>query len=148
MEFHLSRLRRGELIAAAGALALLVLLLAFHWYGARTGWQALSGLRWLALVTILAAFALAYFQAARRAPALPAALSVIVGVLALITALWLAFDLVLNHPPHQRVWAFVGLIATCVVFYGGFRSLRQEGVSVRDERADIPTITAGTGVPS
>jgi hypothetical protein len=148
MDFHLSRLRGGELIAGAGALALLVLLLASPWYGTRTGWEALTNLRWLALVTILAAFALTYFQATRRAPALPAAMSVIVTVLGLLTALWLAIDLLLNHPAHQRVWAVAGLLAAVGVPAGAFLSLRREGISPRDAPTDIPLVTTGSQVPS
>jgi hypothetical protein len=148
MDFHLSRLRRGEVIAGGGALAVLVLLLAAPWYGTRTGWEALTNLRWLALVTILAAFALTYFQAARRGPALPAALSVVVTVLAALTTLWLAVDLVFNHPPHQRVWAVVGLLAGFAMLAGAFLSLRQEGISPRDAPTDIPLVTTGSEVPS
>jgi hypothetical protein len=148
MELHLSRLRRGELIAAAGALALLALMLPAHWYGARTGWQALSAWRWLGLVTIALAFALAYFQAACRAPAIPATLSVLATAVALLNLLWLAFDVLVNAPSHDRVWPYVALIAACSLFYGAFRSLREEGVAPRDERTDIPTVTTGTEVPS
>lgn len=148
MHLDVTRLRRGELTSGTAALVLLVLMLGVHWYGRLTGWQALTGLRWLAVVTIAAAFALTYFQAACRAPALPATLSVIVIVLAAMTALWLAVDVVLNHPAHQRIWAVVGLLAACAVLYGAFRSLRQEGVSTRDELKDIPTVEAVPGVPS
>ena len=45
MDFQVARLRAGELIAGLSALALLVLLLVVHWYGARTGWQSLAHLR-------------------------------------------------------------------------------------------------------
>jgi len=145
---QLSRLRGGELLAGAGAVALLVLLFAAPWYGARTGWQALTGVRWMALLAVLAAFALAYLQASRRAPALPATMSVIATVLALLNAVWLAVDVAVSHPPQQSVWAPIGLAAACGLLAGAFLSLRQEGVGARDERTDIPTVAASGGVRS
>jgi hypothetical protein len=148
MEFIPSRLRRGELIAAASALVLLVLVLVLRCYGSRTAWQTLTGWRWLGLVTVLTAFALAYFQAARRAPALPAVLSTVLTVLALLTALWLAVDVIVVRPAHERLTAVVELLAACGLFYGAFRSLREEGVLPQDQPADIPTVTTGQEVPS
>src|SRR5205085_4913265 len=100
MHLDPARLRRGEWLAGAGALALLVSLLALPWYAVKApyrstasllglatapnGWNSLNHIRWLLVLTILSGLALAYFQAARRAPALPSALSVIVTVLGLI----------------------------------------------------------------
>jgi hypothetical protein len=148
MEFVPSRLRRGELIAAVSALALLVLMLLLRCYGSRTAWQTLTGWRWVGLVTVVTAFALAYFQAARRSPALPAVLSTVLIVLALLSALWLAVDVIVVQPAHERFTAVLGLLAACGVFYGAFRSLRQEGISARDQPAEIPTVTAAGEVPS
>jgi hypothetical protein len=148
MEFVPSRLRRGELIAAGTALALLVLMLVLRCYGSRTAWQTLTAWRWLALVTILTAFALAYFQAARRAPAVPAVLSTVLNVLALINAVWLAVDVIVIQPAHERLTAVLGLLAAGGLLYGAYRSLRQEGIAPRDQPADIPTVTTGRKVPS
>ena len=96
MELDLGRLRRGELIAAGSAVVLLVVMFLLKWYGvggvvgafaARAGisasvngWHALTILRWLMLLTIIAALALAYLQASQRSPALPVSASVIVTV--------------------------------------------------------------------
>ena len=92
--------------------------------------------------------ALAYLQASRRAPALPATMSVIATVLALLNAVWLAVDVAVSHPPQQSVWAPIGLAAACGLLAGAFLSLRQEGVGARDERTDIPTVAASGGVRS
>jgi hypothetical protein len=148
MEFVPSRLRRGELIAAGMALALLVLMLVLRCYGSRTAWQTLTVWRWLALVTILTAFALAYFQAARRAPAVPAVLSTVLNVLALINAVWLAVDVIVIQPAHERLTAVLGLLAAGGLLYGAYRSLRQEGIAPRDQPADIPTVNTSRKVPS
>jgi hypothetical protein len=144
------RLRRGELIVGASASALLLLLFVPEWYalkstfaptasvlGARTswdGWWGLAGARYLALVTIVAAFALVYFQASRRAPAVPVALSVIVTVLGIATLIAVIYR-VLAGPPagsgllDQQPGSWLALLAAIGLAYGGFRSLREEGGS-------------------
>jgi hypothetical protein len=148
MEFLPSRLRRGELITTVAALALLVLMLVLRCYGSRTTWQTLTAWRWLGLVTVVTAFALAYFQATRRAPALPAVVSTVLIVLSLLAALWLAVDVIVVRPAHERLTAVLELLAACGVFYGAFHSLRQEGILPRDQPTDIPTVTTGREVPS
>ncbi|HYB27412.1 MAG TPA: hypothetical protein VEF89_12405 [Solirubrobacteraceae bacterium] len=147
MDFHPSRLRRGEVLAAVGAVLLLVFLLVGKWYGhashSPTGWEALTVLRWLLAVTIACAFALAITQATRRAPAVPAALSVIVTVLGLITVLALIYRVLINPPAHQQAIAYLGLLSAIALAYGGYLSMRQEGISRRDAPADIPVIRPG-----
>jgi hypothetical protein len=155
----MGRLRRGELIAGASGAALVVFLFALHWYdvsgpfaptlarglGVRTswtGWQALTYVRWLLLVTALAAIALAYFQAAERAPAIPVTLAAIVTVLGGLSALTLiarVIDTPGNHLDRQA-GAYLGLAAAIGIAYGGFASLREE--SGPDPAAlEIETVT-------
>ena len=147
-DFHLWRLRRGEVLAFAGALALLVVLLALRWFGTRSGWAALPRFRWSALLTVAAAFALVFLQAARRAPAMPAVTSVIVIVLALVTVALVFVEVVVSPPAGRQPGAVLGLLAAGAVLLGAFLSLRQEGISARDEPAKIPTVTATGQVPS
>src|SRR5947209_11735137 len=63
MDLDPARLRRGELLAGTGGVLLLVFLVAGTWSShhgtSRTGWQLLTHLRWLLLVTSVAAIALA-----------------------------------------------------------------------------------------
>jgi hypothetical protein len=165
MRFHFSRLRRGELLAGAAALVLLVCMFVVPWYGLNSsvasiaerlgvatslnGWQALTSLRWLMLVTILAALTLAYLQGTRRAPALPATLSLIVTVLGGLTALGLIYRVLINVPGansvvDRKAGGFIGLVSGCAIAYGGYRSLREEGIAPEDERTDIPTVRLGS----
>ena len=164
MRFQTSRLRSGELLAGAAAVVLLVCLFALPWYGldssvatiaqrlgvstSRTGWESLSTLRWLILVTSLAALALVYLQGTRRAPAMPATFSLIVTVLGVIMALALIYRVLINVPGandvvNRQAGGFIGLVAGCLIAYGGFRSLRQEGVAPQDEPTEIPTVELG-----
>ncbi len=162
MGIELSRLRPGEIIATAGALLLLVFMFALPWYevhavpgppasAARVttfdGW-GLGHVRWLLVVTIVAALALAYFQAARRSPAIPVSLSVIVTVLALVSTLALLYKVLINVPgPDQlvdaRAGAYLGLLSAILTLYGAFASMRQEGISPRDAPRQIETVRRG-----
>src|SRR5579863_2219760 len=114
MGFDMSRLRRGELLAGASAVLLLVFLLAGKWYGsgadAQTGWQALTVLRWLIAVSVLAAFVLVILQTTRRTPAIPVTMSMIVAVLGLITVLALIYRVLIDMPAHQQSGAYLGLL--------------------------------------
>lgn len=161
MDFQPSRLRRGEVGVGVGALVLLVVLFALPWYGltgqiGRTaatlgltttvnGWDGLTTLRWLILVTVLVAFALTYFQATRRAPALPVSLSVIVSTLALLTALCLIYRVFISLPGpdsviEARAGAYLGLACALGLTYAGYRSLREEDRPDLERNAAIPTV--------
>jgi cytochrome bd-type quinol oxidase subunit 2 len=147
MTFDPARLRRGEWLAGASAVALLVFLFALKWYrpGApprsENGWHGITHLRWLMLVTILASLVLVYVQATRAAPAVPVSMSVIVTLLAIVTLLWLGYRVVISPPPHQQTGAFLGLAATIGIACGGYVSMREEGTSPRDAPAEIPAVS-------
>jgi hypothetical protein len=153
MDFDPSRIRRGEALAGGSGLALLAFVFSLQWYGPRasgarpvaslTGWLAFTLWRWLALLTVLGAFCLVVFQATRRAPALPVALSVVTIALALVTTLWLAFRVLLDHPAHQRIGASLGLAGALGILTGSYVSLRQDGIAPRDAPTEIPTVRLG-----
>lgn len=147
MDLDPARLRRGELLAGVGAVLLLVFMLAGKWYGhgahARTGWEALTTLRWLLVVTIAAAFALVLAQITRRAPAIPATLSLVVSLLGLLSVLALIYRVLINAPAHEQAGAFLGLASALALAYGGFLSLREEGIARRDAPSDIPVVRPG-----
>jgi hypothetical protein len=147
MNLDPGRLRRGELLAGTGAVLLLVFLLAGKWYGhggqSRTGWEVVTNLRWLLLVTIAAALALVLTQVARRSPAIPVTLSLIVTVLGLISVLALVYRVLISPPAHEQVGAILGLLSAIGLAYGGYLSLREEGISRRDAPGEIPVVLPG-----
>jgi hypothetical protein len=113
-----------------------------------TGWQALPTLRWLILATILAALALTWFQGARRAPALPASLSVIALVLSVLSALGLIYRVLISVPGpdalgEAKAGAYIGLACALVLVYGAFRSLREEDPPDPERNAAIPVVELG-----
>jgi hypothetical protein len=140
----------------ASALVLLASIFVLDWYGLNgtlaptaerlglpvsvNAWQGLTTVRWLLLLTVGCALALVYFQASRRAPALPVTLSVILTVLAVITTLVLIYRVLINPPGpgdvvSTRAGAYVGLLSALALLYGAWRSLRQEGIADRDAPA-------------
>ncbi len=161
MQFDRTRLRWPEWVVAAGALVLLLALFVMNWYtitlvsGGRgpkflvgqsiNGWDAVSHLRWLILVTIVAAFALFLLQAMRRPPALPVTFSLGVAVLGGVTAVWLLVRVAIDPPGGRGLGGWVALVADAVLTWGAFRSLRMEGILATDAPAHIPTIPLPSG---
>ncbi len=164
MSMDVPRLRRGEVIAAAGAVVLLISLFSLSWYGLSgavqrsaaalgitttiSGWDALTDLRWLILVTAIVALALAFAQATSRAPAFPASLSVIATVLGALTSLTLIYRVLINVPGPSdlvgaRAGAYLGLVSALVLTAGAFCSLRAEDRPDPVRNAAIETIDLG-----
>lgn len=163
MDFQTKRLRGGEFLAGTASLALLLCLLLVPWYGltepaqqfekslamrataTRTGWQALTDLRWLILVTALSGLALFLFQATRWAPALPSSLSVIATVLGAITTVALVWRVLISVPGTDpmvvsRSGADLGLVFALALTAGGLWSLREEDPPDLIRNEAIPVI--------
>lgn len=165
MDLQLSRLRLGEWLAGLASVVLAVLLFGVSWYGltgeagrtaaslgisaTATGWNALSTLRWLILVTAVAGIALAFCQATRAAPALPVSLSVIVTVLAILSALGLIYRVLISVPGSDsllqaKAGGYLALACSVVLIYAGVRSMREESPRAGPEHnATIPTVDLG-----
>jgi hypothetical protein len=127
----LRRLRSGELLALAGAVALAVLSF-LPWYRSATGhltaWDVFGVTDVLIVIAIFPALALAAASVAERSPALPVALEVWTSVLALPACAAIAIRL-LDKPDHAtslRPASWLSLIAALAVFAGGWQSLRDE----------------------
>jgi hypothetical protein len=161
MRFVISRLRWPEWVIGAGALLLLAAMLLLPWYeltqasgGAGPkyyitvsvdGWNGLHNARWLLLVTSLLGLAAFVTQATRRAPAVPVTLCLFASLLGGLSGLWLIYRVLINPPGGREIGGWIGLIAACAIAYGGFESLRMEGIAPSDAPAEIPTIALRTG---
>jgi hypothetical protein len=164
VEFDPARLRSGEYVVGASSFVLLASLFLLAWYGLKSqfaptaaqlgvsttinGWNALTNVRWLVLITVLVAGALVFFQATRPAPAIPVSLSVIVTVLALITVIVLIYRVLLDPPGSHalvslRAGSIVGLLSAISLTYGGYVSMRREGIAPRDEPQDVEVVELG-----
>jgi hypothetical protein len=164
MDFQLARLRRGEWITGVAAIVLLLDLFLLPWYGltgvsARvasgvgidtsiTGWHEFTHLRWLILLTIVAALALVFLEATRRAPALPVSFSVFVTVLGAVTSVWLIYRVLIEVPGsggmlEQKPAAYIGLASTLVLTGGAFLSMREETRPDPARNAEITVVRLG-----
>ena len=147
MSVSLARLRAAEWLAALGAIVMIVALFGLHWYGAaagasgpRSGWTGTTHLHWLLALAILVGLAFVGAQAACRAPAIPASLSAVSIVLALITVVWLLFRVVIDPGPHQQAGAWIELLGALALLIGSHWSLRTEGLRPADGPGEIPVL--------
>ncbi len=163
MGIRASRLRWPEWLIGGGGALLLAAMLLMPWYTLTLtsgpsgpqyfvpqqvdGWHGLTVGRWVLLLTALLALATAFFQARRRAPALPVALSVLAGPLAALSALWLVVNVLIAPPGGRGIGGWIALLASAAIAYGSHASARMEGVAREDGPPEIPTIDL-TGQPS
>jgi len=143
VRFETRRLRAAEWLIGAASAALLIDLFALPWYGidlatprrvyiyrsaqSVDGWNALTTLRYLILLTALFGLAIWWFQATRGAPALPAALTVVAAIPSGLELLGLLWRLLLDGPGDgigTRVGAYIGLVLSAAILGGIYWSMR------------------------
>jgi hypothetical protein len=147
---------QAELIAAAGAVLLLVSLLLLPGFGVagRVGrfapraatigsegaWHTLTVLRWPALLTVAVALMPLLARPAQRWLGLPRRTHEIVAALGGLTALLLAYRVLIQLPDPSRVvdqqaGAILGLLGALVIALGGLESIRAHAAPARARRA-------------
>jgi hypothetical protein len=163
---ELSRVRPGELVAAAGGVALLVVMF-FDWYAAGgttevggrnvdvsvgfTAWEAFGITDILLALAAVVAIGTAAISASRRSPALPVAGSVLTSTAGILAALLLLYR-ILNQPgPNEFIevkWpAFLGFLCTLAIAAGGWHSMRDEEWQGADLPVDVRPTPPRDGVP-
>lgn len=161
VQFDRRRLRWPEWVAAVSAVVLLIVLFVMNWFtvvltsggaGPRykvaetvNGWDSLRHLRWLLVITAIAALILFVLQAVRRSPALPVTLSLVLPLLGGASVIWLLVRVAISPPGGRCPGGWVGLAAAAVLTWGAFRSLRMEGIAPTDGPAHIPTVKLPEG---
>jgi hypothetical protein len=155
MGFRASRVRWPEWVIGAGGVVLLAAMLLMPWYTLTLisgppgpkfsvanqvdGWHGLPGVHWLLLVTVALALAGILFQAQRHAPAVPVTLCLLASIFGGLTALWLIVRVPIAPPGGREIGGWIGLLGAAAIAYGGFRSVRLEGINPADGPAEIPT---------
>ena len=142
---ELSRLRLGEVIAAAGGLALLGVMF-LDWYTVGgitevsgrditisvgfTAWDAFGITDLLLALAALIAVMLAVITATRRSPALPVAASVITTTTGVLATLLVLYRIVNQPGPNEfievKLPAFLGFLCVLAIAAGGWLSMRDE----------------------
>jgi hypothetical protein len=128
------RIRLGELLAAAGAVCLIVAL-TLPWYenaeGKLSAWSTFGPAVVLLILATIAALVLFFATLAERTPALPVAAAVW-GVLFGLIAVVAAIVRVLERPDHTSslcAGAWLALVGAVAVLFGSWQSIRDERTS-------------------
>ena len=144
--FHPWRPRQGELISAACALALLVIMFGLEWYGfvgppgrrtpaegtsAENAWRALTVTRWLMLITITAALGAVALHATQRSHGSESSTGLAVSALAGLTSTLLIYRVLIDPPApgsvvDVKLGALLGVICALGIAVGGYQSVRDE----------------------
>jgi hypothetical protein len=161
-------LTRGELISAGSAVLLLVLMLVFAWYGVNgipgrpgshghvtgteTGWQGLTGVRWLVLLTVLVALATVAVHAIGPARQTVAGLRLTLLVLSSATALALITRVLIDLPSSgrvvdQKLGALLGMLGGLAIAYGASDAVREQRARLAAAAADSATEKTGAAAP-
>jgi hypothetical protein len=128
------RIRLGELLAAAGAVCLIVAL-TLPWYenaeGKLSAWSTFGPAVVLLILATIAALVLFFATLAEHTPALPVAAAVW-GVLFGLMAVVAAIVRVLERPDHASslcAGAWLALVGAVAVLLGSWQSIRDERTS-------------------
>jgi hypothetical protein len=163
----LGKLRRGELIAAAGGLLLLIALFFVDWYsrqeivllgGSSTGvnaWDDLGFFGAIANLVILAAaisaVALAVLEMTSRSVALPVAASAITAALGFAAVGMVLLRILFQPGPNAltdiKFGIVLALIAAGIVAYGGWESMKEEGTTFDSARDQLQSRYSGRPAP-
>jgi hypothetical protein len=151
------RLSKGEQLAGAAGLALILIMFLFAWYGLpdvealgidTKGLDAFDSYGdWVNIVLVCAAFSgisLAMFGS--EMARVPISLSVITTVLGGLSAI-IVFVYILS-PPHdldREFGVWLGLIAAILVGVGGYLTMQEEGISFGDAADNLSGGQGGAG---
>lgn len=154
---HLDKLSPGEKIAGGSAIALFIFMF-FNWFGAEVSgvngfsgsvsgeagnaWDTLDFIPIVLLITVIAALVMVGLRLADSVYEPPVPMSTLVTVLGVISVLLILFRIV--DPPTfasfggvsvdatLSVGIFLGLIAAGGIAYGGYSTMREEGITFGD----------------
>ncbi len=136
--------RRGELISAGSALLLLGIMFVTEWYGvagvpdpsyarpavstAENGWNGLSVVRWVLLVTIIVAVGAVLLRVSQREHGTQTDTSRLVAALGALSSLLLIYRVLIDLPSggkviDQKLGAFLGLLCALGIAWGGYESI-------------------------
>ncbi|HWD75292.1 MAG TPA: hypothetical protein VG371_09140 [Solirubrobacteraceae bacterium] len=137
----------GELISAGSALLLLVLMFATKWYGvagvpdpsyarpavsgAEDGWNALTVVRWVILLTVIAAVGAVFLHASQRTHGTKTDTGRLVASLGTVCSVLLIYRVLIVLPSagtviDQKLGAVLGLVCALGIAWGGYESILEQ----------------------
>jgi hypothetical protein len=155
------RIRRGAVLSSASALALLIVMFTFEWYGvagvpdpsaarpavstAENAWEGLPIVRWAMLATIVVTLGSLVLRASQRSHGTKTDTSRFIATFGALTSILLLYRVLIDLPAadqvlDQKLGAFLGLLCAVGIALGGWESVREraegrEGVVDRSRRA-------------
>ncbi len=139
-------LRWGDVLAFAAGVGLLVAL-ALEWSGGRSGWAGLPVLGVFLALVALSGIALGVVGALRRTVALPLGAAVVATPLGLVATVVLVVRIPFALGEGIGAGAWLGLACAAAVFWGAFRSMKDEGTQTRQAREQTERVLAIRGAP-
>ncbi len=146
----LRRLRSGELIAGATAVALLVVMFE-DWFGGESAWETMAIARVFLVALVLCAFALVVLTVSRTVAMATsmATITITVGVLALLLVV---YRVVVNEPGPNAVvtvdvGAYLGLALVLGVIGGAFAALKDERTHAKASLQQTERVLGVRGAP-
>lgn len=143
------RIYRGELTSALSALGLLALMFLAKWYGvagtvdpsaarpaistAEDAWNGLTIVRWIVLLTIVAALGSVVLHASQRSHGTRTDTSRVVFGLGSLTSVLLIYRVLIDLPQASRVidqklGAVLGVMCALGIAIGGFESMHEQRI--------------------
>jgi len=139
-------LRWGDVLAFAAGVGLLVAL-ALEWSEGQSGWAALSVLGVFLALVALSGIALGIAGALKGAVALPLVAAVLATPLGLLATVILVVRIPFLLGDGMGAGAWLGLGCAAALFWGAFRSMKDEGTQTRQARAQTERVLAIRGAP-
>jgi hypothetical protein len=161
MSFDISRLRRADQVIGGGAIAFIVFMFLFKWYGvsfsgsasfaglslnhSANGWNTFTNSRWIWLLTIIVALGAVVLVAGQRELNSPVPVSVLVAGLGALSTILILYRII-HHPSAGvavpggsasagiKIGIWLGLIAAAAITYGGYLGMQAEGTSLAGVR--------------
>ena len=129
------RLRSGELLTAAAAAGLTLVLFA-DWFGGRSGWSTMTVGRVLLVLTILLALTLVVVTLRASAVSMALSAAVVAVGIGTLALLYLLYRVGIDEPGRNALvsvdtGAYLGLLCLLGILAGAWRTLS-------DERKDSP----------
>ena len=146
----LRRLRSGELIAGASAVALLVVMFE-DWFGGGSAWETMTIARVVLVALIGCAFALLVFTVTRTVAMATsmATITIAVGVIALLLVV---YRVVINEPGTNAevtvdLGAYLGVLFVIGIVAGAFAALKDERTQAPASLRQTERVLAVRGAP-
>ncbi len=124
------RLRSGELLSAAGAIGLAVVLF-IDWFGGQSGWSTLTVGRVLLVLTIALALTFVFITLSARAVSMATSSATVTVAFGSLTLLYLLFRVGLDEPGVNALvsvdlGAYLGVLGVVAIIIGAWRAIADE----------------------